>query len=177
MIAGLRGVIQRIMDGSIVISDIHSKGQKEALDLLSRISRLEKKTFPSSETFDFSVDLWKKKPNTRVIYVSIAENTSAHAALVAYAVYVRMKGVALLHKICVAAPFRCQGIGAKLMDYVLQRLRREGCQSIQLWVDRERDHARRLYSRCGFEEREQIDNYYGSGRTGIKMVQDLQVGR
>ncbi|KAK2760899.1 hypothetical protein FQN54_002140 [Arachnomyces sp. PD_36] len=164
------------MDESLVISDIHSKGQKEALDLLCRIARIEKKTFPSSEAFDFNGDLWRKKPNTRVIYVSLTPSAESTSVLAAYAVYVRMKGVALLHKICVAAPFRSRGIGAQLIDYVLQRLRREGCQSIQLWVDKEREPARRLYLRCGFEEREQIDDYYGPGRTGIKMVLDLQAG-
>lgn len=165
------------MDDSLAISDIHSKGQKEALDVLSRIARVEKKTFPSSEAYEFSEDLWRKKPNTRVIYVSSTAGTDANAALVAYAVYVRMKGVALLHKICVAAPFRSRGIGTSLMDHVLQRLQREGCQCIQLWVDKQRDHARRLYLRSGFEEREKIDDYYGPGRTGVKMVLDLQVGR
>lgn len=164
------------MDNSLAISDIHSKGQKEALEILSRIARLEKKTFPSSEAFEFSEDLWRKKPNTRVIYVSSTAGTDGNATVAAYAVYVRMKGVALLHKICVAAPFRSRGIGTHLMDYVLQRLRREGCQGIQLWVDKQRDHARQLYLRVGFEERQQIDDYYGPGRTGIKMVLDLQVG-
>ncbi|KAL2011768.1 hypothetical protein VTN00DRAFT_4486 [Thermoascus crustaceus] len=163
------------MPEGLSISDIHSLGQKEALDILARIARVEKKTFPSNEAFDFSADLWRKKPNTRVLYATGASpSTGAPSPLVAYAVYVRQKGAALLHKVCVAEPFRRRGVGQKLMDHIRQRLQREGCQYIQLWVDKAREPARALYARCGFEEREEIDNYYAPGRTGIRMVLNLE---
>ncbi|KAL1999909.1 hypothetical protein VTN02DRAFT_3823 [Thermoascus thermophilus] len=163
------------MPDGLSISDIHSLGQKEALDILARIARVEKKTFPSNEALDFTADWWRKKPNTRVIYATGAPpSTGAPSPLVAYAVYVRQKGAALLHKVCVAEPFRRRGVGRKLMDYIRQRLQREGCQYIQLWVDKAREPARALYARCGFEEREAIDNYYAPGRTGIRMVLNLE---
>ncbi|KAL2221372.1 acetyltransferase, GNAT family [Thermoascus aurantiacus ATCC 26904] len=165
------------MPEGLNISDIHSLGQKEALDILARIARVERKTFPSNEVFDFSADLWRKKPNTRVIYATGAPpSTGAPSPLVAYAVYVRLKGAALLHKVCVVESFRGRGVGKKLMDYIRQRLQREGCQYIQLWVDKARAPARALYTRSGFEEREEVDDYYAPGRTGIRMVLNLERG-
>lgn len=190
----------------LIISDIHILPQKDATAIIERITRLEKRTFPPSEAFEFSLDLWKKKPNTRVIYAKSAElaspsdpspprplqagkkrgvagitttnvgatnNTSSN--VIAYAVYARAKGIALLHKICVAEPYRGSGVGEQLMAYIEQRLRREGCQCVLLWVDKERAAARKLYTRRGFEEMEAVENYYGNGRTGVKMV--LELGR
>lgn len=162
----------------LVIADIHSLRQNEALDILARIARVEKKTFPSTEAFDFSADLCKKKPNTRVIYVMDAPSAPAGtpSTLVAYAVYVRQKGVALLHKVCVTEPYRGRGIGKRLLEYIQQRLQKEGCQYIQLWVDKARQPARALYARCGFQEREVVADYYAPGRTGIRMVLNLERG-
>ena len=159
---------------TLAISDIHSLKRDEALEVLARISRVERKTFPANEAFGFDEELWKKKPNTRVLYGTYASMNGVRPDLVAYAVYVRQKGVALLHKVCVVEAYRRQGIGLQLMSYIHNRLRKEGCQYIQLWVDRARDPARKLYLRSGFEEREEIPDYYAPGRTGIRLVLDLE---
>ncbi|CAI7645468.1 unnamed protein product [Penicillium palitans] len=145
----------------LTISDIHSLKRNEALEILAQISRVEKKTFPTNEAFPFSEDLWRKKPNTRVLYAIRAKGS--HSDLIAYAVYVRQK-----------EPNRRQGVGQEVLSYIQQRLRKEGCQYIQLWVDQAREPARALYLRIGFEEREVIPDYYAPGRTGIKMVLDLE---
>lgn len=141
------------MSINLTISDIHALGKDQAFDILAQIARIEKKTFPANEAFPFGEDLWKKKPNTRVLY-AVSTASGVPRRLVAYAVYVRQKGVALLHKVCVVEAFRRQGIGMQLMNYIRQRLQKEGCQYIQLWVDKAREPARSLYNRSGFEERE-----------------------
>lgn len=154
------------------ISDIHSLPRDRAFEILAQISRIERKTFPSNEAFGFGEELWRKKPNTRVLYVTSAAS-GPRAPVIAYAVYVRQKGAALLHKVCVVEAHRRRGVGMELMNYIRQRLPKEGCQYIQLWVDGARDAARSLYTRHGFEEREVIPDYYAPGRTGIRMVLDL----
>lgn len=159
---------------ALTVSDIHSLKRDEASEILSRISRVEKKTFPTNEAFSFGEELWRKKPNTRVLYGTRASTDGSRPELVAYAVYVRQKGVALLHKVCVVEAYRRQGVGQQLMSYIHDRLRKEGCQYIQLWVDGAREPARALYRRSGFEEREVIPDYYAPGRTGIRMVLDLE---
>lgn len=157
---------------TVSISDIHSLKRSDALKILDRISRVEKKTFPTNEAFGFGEELWRKKPNTRVLYATRANE--GRSDLIAYAVYVRQKGTALLHKVGVIEACRRQGVGQQLMSYIQERLRKEGCQLIQLWVDKAREPARALYSRNGFEEREVIPDYYAPGRTGIRMVLDLE---
>lgn len=112
----------------LTISDIHSLKRNEALEILAQISRVEKKTFPTNEAFPFSEDLWRKKPNTRVLYAIRAKGL--HSDLIAYAVYVRQKGVALLHKICVTEPNRRQGVGQEVLSYIQQRLRKEDRKSV-----------------------------------------------
>ncbi|KAJ5630648.1 uncharacterized protein N7484_010748 [Penicillium longicatenatum] len=161
------------MPPTITISDIHSLKRKEALEILAQLTRIEKKTFPTNEAFGFGEELWRKKPNTRVIYATQAKE-GTRPELIAYAVYVRQKGVALLHKVCVIEACRRQGVGQQLMSYIQERLRKEGCQYIQLWVDKAREPARALYGRCGFKEQEEIPDYYAPGRTGIRMVLDLE---
>lgn len=165
------------MPVDLTISDIHSLGQSQAFEILEQIARVEKKTFPSNEAFSFGQELWRKKPNTRVLYATGGTPTpGARPVLIAYAVYVRQKGAALLHKVCVVEAFRRQGAGQQLIHYIRQRLQREGCQYIQLWVDKAREPARALYTRNGFKEREEILDYYAPGRTGIRMVLDLECG-
>ncbi|THC89773.1 hypothetical protein EYZ11_010767 [Aspergillus tanneri] len=163
------------MRAEVKISDIHSLGRDQAFEILAHISRVEKKSFPANEAFSFVEDLWRKKPNTRVLYAT-SLTPGATQPLVAYAVYVRQKGVALLHKVCVIESHRRQGVGLQMMNYIRCRLQREGCQYIQLWVDKARSPARSLYLRSGFEEREEIPDYYAPGRTGIRMILDLEYG-
>lgn len=161
------------MSATLTIGDIHSLKRNEALEILDRISRAERKTFPANEAFGFGEHLWRKKPNTRVLYATRA-NEGGRSDLVAYAMYVRQKGVALLHKVCVIEPYRRQGVGQQLTSYIQERLRKEGCQYVQLCVDQAREPARVLYTRSGFEEREVVPDYYAPGRTGIRMVLDLE---
>ncbi|KAL4968978.1 GNAT family N-acetyltransferase [Aspergillus stella-maris] len=161
----------------LTISDIHCLGKSQAVEVLSQITRIEKKTFPSSEAWPFGEELWRKKPNTRVLYATLAsQGTHSPRPLIAYALYVRQKGVALLHKVCVAEACRRKGVGNQLMKYIRTRLQKEGCQYVHLWVDQGRESARALYIRNGFEEHEVIVDYYAPGRHGIKMILDLERG-
>ncbi|KAL3480117.1 acyl-CoA N-acyltransferase [Aspergillus californicus] len=162
------------MSEDLIIGDIHSLGKPQALEMLSQITRIEKKTFPTSEAWPFGEELWRKKPNTRVLYVARASQGTQ--PLIAYALYVRQKGVALLHKVCVAEPYRRKGVGIQLMNYLRTRLENEGCQYVHLWVDKARQPARSLYAQSGFEEHEELVGYYAPGRNGIRMILDLQRG-
>lgn len=167
--------VERMATG-LIISDIHSLSRKEAVDILAQIARVEKKTFPANEAMSIGEELWRKKPNTRVLYATIPRTSTAASSppLVGYAVYVRQRGTALLHKVCVAEAYRRQGVGRQLMEHLRGRLLKEDCQMVQLWVDKAREPARCLYTRFGFGEREVIDDYYGPGRTGIRMTLDLE---
>ncbi|OCL06591.1 hypothetical protein AOQ84DRAFT_321196 [Glonium stellatum] len=85
-----------------------------------------------------------------------------------------MKRLALLHKICVAQPHRQQGIAKAAIALLRSRLEKEGCDSIQLWVDEDRSAARALYASCDFKQVDRCLDYYGPGRIGLKMVLRLE---
>ncbi|OJD23180.1 hypothetical protein ACJ73_05469 [Blastomyces percursus] len=204
------------MPHTLTTHDLNSLPQKSlALEILSQINRIERKTFPASEAFDFSDQaLYRRKPNTHILYVTAAADsdtatstslsisasaktpkkrsattttaqtqTQKHTAtptpIIAYALYVRQKSTALLHKVCVAEPFRGQGVGRQLLTYVIeqslcpQRGAGRGCLAVQLWVDEKRAAARALYTGCGFVEVEGVEDYYGPGRKGMRMVLEL----
>lgn len=174
------------------IADLHSASRSEALTALTQMTRIEKKSFPATEAFEFDMKLWKR-PNTRVLYASILP-TTAHAQaqaqaqstknnnksagngeriVVAYLVYVRHRECVLLHKLCVMEQHRRKGIGERLLSYAIRERfvdKEPGCEYVQLWVDKGRLPARNLYQKCGFKEKEEISDYYSEGRTGIRMV-------
>ncbi|KAI5308320.1 hypothetical protein KEM55_006018 [Ascosphaera atra] len=212
---------------ALTFKDLNSlRTRQEAIAVLDRIARIEKRTFPTSEAFPFDDgELWRKKANTAVIYAELSEggqgqgvgvgmggsgavaapalgtvakkgkknnnnskksaplpaststSSSATPNIVAYAVYVRLRTTALLHKVCVAEPYRGRGLGKRLLSHIIrERLGGAsggGCQSVTLWVDEGRPVARRLYEGCGFEEVERVEGYYGPGRNGCRMVLDL----
>ena len=49
----------------------------------------------------------------------------------------------------------------------------QGSERLQLWVDVARAPARRLYESVGFKDADWSKDYYGPGRTGVKMVLQL----
>ena len=138
--------------------------------LLQDVKRIEKKTFPASEVLDFDSEVSKKNAMLQIAIKTIDEVDE----VVAYIVIVRVKRTALLHKVCVAPQHRRQGIGQRNLLDNIQRLRVEACTFIQLWVDDTRLDARALYTSLGFGEVRRCQDYYGPGRTGIKMELSLE---
>ena len=157
------------MEGSR-IADLTSNPLKDQQKYLAEIQRIEKKNFPSSEALDFDAEL--KKRNTNVILALKDFDGSIEVA--AYLVYLRMKRLTLLHKICVAQPYRQQGIAKEMITLLRSRLEKEGCDSVQLWVDEGRTAARALYASCDFKQIDRCPDYYGPGRTGLRMVLRLE---
>ncbi|KAI9709163.1 MAG: hypothetical protein M1812_007748 [Candelaria pacifica] len=139
-------------------------------DILEVIKRVEKKTFPTNEVFQFDQEL--KKHNTYLV-CAMKEDAWDRKELVAYMVYLRIKRLVLLHKICVREQYRRKGIARLMLDDFCKAMQKSGCDSIQLWVDEARVPARRLYSLYGFVQVMSVNDYYSLGRTGLKMVSVL----
>jgi axial budding pattern protein 2 len=171
------------MEKCLEIADLHSSSRSEALEILTKIARIEKRTFPTNEAFAFDIKLWKKS-NTRVLYATFTSTTADNGkvgggdnVVVAYLVYVRHRNTALLHKLCVVETYRHKGIGERLLLHAIKERfmnNEPGCEYIPLWVDKARVAARSLYTKCGFEEKEEVPDYYAKGRTGIRMVLALK---
>jgi GNAT superfamily N-acetyltransferase len=118
-----RGTFSTSSSSIYDVHDLSSQPKGKAVPLLATIAKLEKKSFPATEVFDFSTDILKKA-NTRVLFVV---SQSAPLSAIAYCVCVRWHRTLLLHKICVAERFRGQGIGKSLMREVRDRAEQEGC--------------------------------------------------
>ncbi|EZF72874.1 hypothetical protein H105_05151 [Trichophyton soudanense CBS 452.61] len=168
-------------DHKAKILDLRSLSQDAAAAVLAQVARIERRTFPPSEALTLDLSLCRK-PNSRLFFshtsspaASDASDASSASTVTGYVFYVRMKEKALLHKLCVEAGHRGQGIGGSLLAAVEEQLRREGCRTVHLWVDAGRAAARRLYQRRGFEETRTVQDYYGPGRTGINMVLSLDL--
>ncbi|KAF3404231.1 hypothetical protein DPV78_002184 [Talaromyces pinophilus] len=48
------------MEECLKIADLHSASRSEPLGILTKMARIEKRTFPASEAYEFDVKLWKK---------------------------------------------------------------------------------------------------------------------
>lgn len=142
-----------------------AKGKHQ--DILASMKQLEKRTFPAGEAFDFHIELPKR--NTRVL-VAIQQETF----VLGYLIYLRMKRTTLLHKVCVGAGHRGRGIGKALISEVIDKVKDEGCVTIQLWVDEARKAAEALYRNQGFEVVRRVEGYYAPGRVGLKMLLNLE---
>lgn len=153
---------------NITILNLAAMRQCLQLEAVTAMKRIEKRTFPSSEAFDFESELLKK--NTFAFVA--CQNATEPLDVVAYLIYCRTKRLTLLHKICVVEHFRKRGIAKALLSALRTKVRLEGSNSIDLWVDEDRPPARALYTSCGFEEVDRLENYYGMGRTGLKMSLD-----
>ncbi len=149
---------------------IREVSTNNAVTILDRLRAIEKKNFPANEMFDFNVELLGKQ-NTVVMYATL--QTDPEDNPVAYAVYVRWRGLILLQKLCVKGDFQGRGIGRIMMLEVMSRARDARSSAVELWVDASRIIAQGLYSSCGFKEVQRVQDYYGSQRHGIKMRFDL----
>ena len=135
--------------------------------LLQSVKRLERRTFPTNEILNVDVELRKQNTTLCCILDEVSE-------VAAYFLYSRVGRMALLHKICVHTERRRKGIGSSMMSVLREELTKGKCDAICLWVDEDREAAKCLYAAHGFEETLKVNDYYGSGRTGVKMILHLK---
>lgn len=147
----------------VVLQVITACPPKDRVALAAKVAKLEKKIFPSSEAFDYSVEL--KKKNIGLVLAS----REGSQELISYLVFQRLKSQAWLHKLATIERERGQGIARYLIHSLCQQMKKGGCRTIVLWVDEARDPARALYVSCGFQQIERLPDYYGPGRTALKM--------
>ena len=144
-------------------------------DLINQVQHVEKKTFPRREALDFSIELHKRNVDLVIIVDHVSVFTPEKPKLVAYMVFVHLKAgnVVLLHKICVDGEFRRRGIAKTVLEMQAERLKKQGCTKIQLWVDEGNVPARGLYNGLGLKEVSRVNDYYAAGRNGIQMLWEL----
>jgi ribosomal protein S18 acetylase RimI-like enzyme len=151
-----------------VIKDFSTFPPKTRPAIADKVAKLERKVFPAIEHFNYDVEL--KKKNTGLLLIFKEDDTEK---LIGYLVFQRMKRLAWLHKLCVVEQERGRGIGKALIYCFRRQMDKGGCNIIFLWVDESREPARALYTSCGFQQSECRPDYYGPGRTALKLELSL----
>ena len=142
--------------------------KERVLPLLVRIERDE---FARIEALDFEDELKKRNVElTLVMDTSTADIGVAHLAAYLLLAFHKPGRTVLIHKICVHPMHRNQGIATKLLEETIQKLSRQGCARLQLWVDQNNAFACSLYKNLGFKQVSKVSDYYGYGRTGLQMI-------
>ena len=136
--------------------------------ILPQVGKVERKTFPRSEAMAFEDELEKRNFELTLVVKEMQEQPVPR--LVAYVGITRVKGKAFLHKVCVIEEFRCQGIATEILRQRIDILKCQGCDIVQLWVEEDRKPAKFLYNKLGFEVDQSVVDYYGPGRSGLRMV-------
>ena len=162
---------------NVIMKSLHT-GEKLRVakdELICQVQHVEKKTFPRREAMDFSTEVQKRNMDLVIIVDDTAIFTPARPKLVAYMVFVHLKAgnAVVLHKICVSEDYRRRGVARVVLEAQAERLKKQGCTKIQLWVDEGNVPARRLYKVVGFEEVSKVNDYYAVGRTGIRMLWEI----
>jgi ribosomal-protein-alanine N-acetyltransferase len=73
----------------------------------------------------------------------------------------------------VAMADRRRGLGERLLNETLRRLRVAGAREVGLEVDVGNRGAIRFYEKMGFGRTAVLEDYYGNGRDGWEMVKEL----
>jgi ribosomal protein S18 acetylase RimI-like enzyme len=145
------------------LTALTSKDRRPAV--VDKVAKLERKVFPSSEGFDYNVELKKKNIGLVLAFTDGGDEND----IVAYLVYQRIKRLVWLHKLCVMENARRKGIGRALVHALQCQMAKGGGEKIHLWVDEHREPARALYDSCGFQQIEHRPDYYAIGRAGLKL--------
>ncbi len=162
---------------NVIIKSLHTGKNLQVAksEFIQQVQHVEKKTFPRRDALDFSTEIQKRNMDLVIIVDDAGVFTPARPELVAYMVFVHLKAgnAVLLHKICVGSEYRRRGIARLVLEVQAERLKKQGCNKIQLWVDEANVPARHLYKGLGLEEVSKVNDYYAVGRTGIQMIWSL----
>lgn len=162
------------LEGTVRIIDIKHLGSGNRETAFLKVKRIEKKTFPRIEAFDFDAEC--KKANTRLLVALYDEKfEDSYPTVVGYLVYLRIRRTTLLHKICVTQECRRNGVASTLLSHMIEDVQDSASGSVHLWVDTKREAALNLYTRHGFTITETLADYYAPGRDAHKMVLSLGV--
>jgi len=138
---------------------------------LDSIYRIERESFDSlSYSRDFLRELLIMYED--FFFVAIMDDQ-----VVGYIVARTSGDIGHIISIAVDKKFRGMGIGNKLLDRVLEELKKAHAKRIFLEVSKDNIAAINLYEKKGFKIRRLLRNYYGFGRHAYEMIMNLDEER
>jgi ribosomal-protein-alanine N-acetyltransferase len=105
---------------------------------------------------------WDGVPSLRHLVVAVDDDR-----VVGFGVLATVAGVADLHRVAVLSAWRRRGLGATLVEALINEARRRDCARMLLEVEAGNAAALALYDRLGFTEIARRESYYGTGRHAL----------
>lgn len=134
---------------------------KDVFDILS----LDEENFSNNFDEKFYLEYIK---NQRII---VSENEKS---IVGYILFNQILDEAEIYKIVVSKNFRNKQIAFKIMEFLLNELKKNDVKKIFLEVRKSNIPAINLYKKCGFIEiREIVDYYTNPKEDGIMMLKEV----
>lgn len=112
----------------------------------------EQLTEPLPESYYHAFDVIETDPNNELL-VACRDGEVIGTLQLTYTPSLSYQGSwrCTVESVRVAASLRGQGIGARFMEWALERARARGCHLVQLSTHRTRTEAHRFYEQLGFE--------------------------
>ncbi|KAJ2896160.1 hypothetical protein GGI21_002531 [Coemansia aciculifera] len=174
------------------------------IGLIAKCQQIERRVFPKSEAMSLSEEVRKPNQYLFVVMLPDRLDSGRPLVLVSYGVLAlnKVDCIARITKVCTDPLHRGLGAGEHLVRSMLTALgssvatldsaqhlassRRlvslctAGClrtniRDILLHVDVQRETAVRLYTRCGFNVKAAIPNYYAEGRDALLMSANIAI--
>jgi ribosomal-protein-alanine N-acetyltransferase len=139
-------------------------------DYIERLMALELRAYPDPWTYG----MFQQELQNQTSHFFLAFR---NGILVGYVGFWLMLEEAHITKVTVDAPFRRQGIGRQLMEFLLEQAVWHGATTARLEVRESNDAARQLYADLGFVESGRRSGYYSkTNETAIVMSMRLDNG-
>ena len=127
------------------------KDLPQLVELLGELFEQEAEFSPDAAKQEAALKLILGEPRTGKIFVARDGAKVVAMASLLYTVSTAEGGKAALFEDLVVRPdFRKQGIGAKLLEYVIAQARSEGLLRLTLLTDMQNERAQVLYRKLGF---------------------------
>jgi GNAT superfamily N-acetyltransferase len=128
-----------------------SKDLPQMVELLGQLFEQEAEFTPNAAKQETALKLIFSTPSYGKLFVAKDGSKVVAMASLLYTVSTAEGGKAALFEDLVVRPdYRKQGIGAKLLEYVIAQARAEGLVRITLLTDMQNERAQVLYRKLGF---------------------------
>lgn len=137
----------------IVLRDAREEDVPAMSGLLSELFSLEKDFQPDSDKQMRGLRLLLKQPQLGRLFVAVIDDKVAGMVSLLFTISTAEGGpAAILEDMIVAAPWRGQGIGRRLVEHTLDHATKLGNTRVSLLADRHNEAALGFYRTLGFND-------------------------
>ena len=134
---------------------------------LKEIVEIEKTSFPQPWSEAYFKKAYKEYPNDFLVAKLSGRVTGYILG------YAKSNKSGLIKTLAVNKRYRRQGIGRKLVNFTVQRLKQKGLKKIVLHIRKENQTANSFYKKVGFRTVKIIKKYYPNSQDAYLMEKDL----